>query len=115
MSRDATLIKTGETLHPAGFGVLIEVDPDKEAEVSKGGIHLSTGLGAERERRGSQRGVVVEVGPLACKEQGHSPEHWGAIVGRTVFFTRYQGKYYKTEDGRAFIIMNDTDIDAFLD
>lgn len=101
----------GEIPHPTGFNLLVSVEV--EEETTHGGIILKAP--DEADKRGACRGIVKEVGPLAGKDNGDSPENWGAVVGYIVFFDRYQGSYYAVEGSpERYIVIQEKDIQVYV-
>ena len=120
MARWFTTMRPGEIVHPVGFGVKIEVE--EIAETTEGGIVVCADLSKisndndkKVQKRGATRGTIVEVGEYAGKSPGHTPEGDSAIIGRVVTFQRYEGNFYEYPDGKSFIIINDTDIDGWIE
>ncbi len=79
-------------IKPAGYFVLIEVEPVEET-FANSSIVMADDL-RKREQGGRDIGTVVSFGPLAFKgfEGCESPEDWGVKVGDKVEFNRYDGK-----------------------
>jgi len=108
-------------LKPAGFSVLIKVEPIEKYH--KGSVIAMLDNEAKREHGGQDVGEVVEFGPLAylgykgCK----SASDWcpGLKVGSKVEFNRYDGKTPRAaeidESFRNYRIINDNDIIAVLE
>ena len=108
-------------IKPAGFRVLVKVDPVEE--VSAGGIITMSMNESKREHVGRDIGTVVEFGPTCflgyegCKK----PEDWcdGLKIGASVEFNRYNGKTTryseKYEHLKDYRIINDEDIIAVLE
>ncbi len=117
--RNVCLLREGEEIHPAGFRIKVEVDIEKEDyEQSKSGLFIAKDLGFSNDqiKKSAERGVLTEVGPLAGSVPGESLEAWGIDkIGQHVTFTRYEGAYFETLDGRSFILINDRDVLGFID
>jgi len=89
-----------------GHHVLVKVE--KPAE-KKGSIVIPE-MVRDAERRGSEFGVVLDVGPTAWLADGLGGEPW-AKVGDKVWFARYGGKWVAEPDSEEqFLLLLDTDI-----
>lgn len=95
-------------LYPAGDRVLVL--PDREAEVSKGGIHLPDG--AHREGA-SRTGKVVAVGPGPRLTDGRRGEMFYA-VGDRVLFNRYAGLEVELGETK-HLLMSENEVVAKLE
>ncbi len=114
MSSRATVhvLPKGVKVHPAGYRILVEVFTEEEITASGLAVQATT----EAEQRGACQGIVREIGPLAGKDKGDSPDYWGLKVGNTVYFSRYEGEYYIEEAcTRAYILLLDHHIQMFSD
>ncbi len=66
--------------------------------LTQSGLHLRyIKLDMDKEKRGAESGVVVQVGETAYKDFGGTP--W-CKVGDRVFFVRYEGREIKSEEVR---------------
>ena len=100
------------TLEPCGHRIIIK--PRKTDEVSKGGIVLVDQT-KDLERRATQIGTVVAIGPQAWKAfSDGSP--WCA-VGDTVMYSRYSGsdvpediKQQVDSTAERLVVVNDEDV-----
>ncbi len=88
--------------------------------VRDGYLYSSTGMILEkvqedREKRGAETGIVVQVGPEAYDNK---PAPW-CKVGDQVFFTRYTGKEVDGslvgEAGVSYMIINDDDVKCVIE
>ena len=96
-----------------GHHVLVKVeDPEKK---SKGGIVIPETV-RDAERRGSEMGIIVDVGPTAWLADGLGGEPW-AKVGDKIWFAKYGGKWVAEPDDEEhqFLLLVDTDILARLE
>jgi co-chaperonin GroES (HSP10) len=97
------------------------VEPDPVETVTEGGIILK--IDTKQERAGSQKGTVLQVGPMAWKNEfmGFGVEGWAPWVqpGDRVFFARYAGKMVKASDDpkdeKYYVVLNDEDIQALIE
>lgn len=109
-------LRDGEKLHAAGFKIIVQVEADKAKETAPQVTNIYVPREVEeKEAVGAERGVIVEVGALAGKVPGESPEAWGIKVGNIVYFNRYQTHYFKRADGQRYLIIGDRDILAYID
>lgn len=114
MSSRATLhvLRKNEKPHPAGYNILVEVFTEEEK--TDGGLAVQATT--EAEQRGACQGIIRELGALAGKDKGDSPEAWGLKVGNTVYFNRYQGDYYVEEgSSKAYILLLDHNVQMYSD
>jgi len=99
-------------------GHRILVKPEAVEKVSTGGIVIARpGQGDKLEFMGTDRGTVVQVGPLAWHHLDHDSPDWAAWCkeGDKVMFARYCGKVIKhPETEEEFFLMNDEDIQVVL-
>jgi co-chaperonin GroES (HSP10) len=100
------------------IGHRLIVRPDPVEETTSGGIILS--MDVKRERAASQKGTVLDIGPLAWTNEvifGKNPKPW-CEVGDRVFFARYGGKVINlAEEGLEddfVIVLNDEDLQALI-
>ena len=106
-------------LRAVGHRVIVKPDPVETK--TAGGIILTPD--EKRESAGSQKGTVLQVGPMAWKNEayGFGMEGWSpwCKAGDRVFFARYAGKFIRTTDDpknmEYFIVMNDEDIQAVIE
>jgi len=96
-------------INPVGHRILIK--PLEIAEVSKGGIILTTETTKDREQMANTTGVVIAMGD-GCYVEDAQP--WCA-VGDKVIFAKYAGLLYTGKDGQNYRIINDHDITGTLD
>jgi len=96
-------------INPVGHRILIK--PLEIAEVSKGGIILTTDVLKEREQMANTTGVVIDMGD-GCYFEDTKP--W-CKVGDKVIFAKYAGLLYRGKDGQNYRIVNDHDITGTLD
>ena len=114
MSSRATLhvLPKGVKVHPAGYNILVEVFTDEE--ITEGGLAVQHTNDAEQ--RGACQGVIREIGLMAGKDKGDSPEAWGLKVGNIVYFNRYVGDYYVEEaSSKAYILLLDHNVQMYSD
>ncbi len=99
-------------------GHRVLVKPDAVEKVSSGGIVIARpGQGDKLEFMGTDRGTVVEVGPLCWNHLDKDSSDWAPWCkpGDKVIFARYSGKVLKhPETEEEFFLMNDEDIQAVL-
>lgn len=99
-------------------GHRILVKPEAIEEVSKGGIVLAKpGQQAKLELMATDRGVVVEVGPMCWRNFDYEQADWTPWCkpGDRVVFARYSGKQIKhPETEEEFFLLNDEDIQVVL-
>ena len=100
-------------------GHRILVKPEAVEKVSSGGIVIARpGQGDRLEQMGTDRGTVVQVGPLAWNHLDRESPNWQpwCKVGDRVVFARYSGKTLKhPETEEEFFLMNDEDIQVVLE
>jgi len=79
-------------IKPAGYFVLVEVEPVEETH--KGTSIVMVKEERDREHGGRDVGKVLSFGPLAFKgfDNCTGPEDWGVKEGDLVEFNRYDGK-----------------------
>lgn len=111
-----------DKIKAVGHRVLIR--PDPVLQKTKSGLVLSIDVKAER--TASQKGTVVDIGPMAWKNDlyGFGKEGWEpwCKVGDRVFYPRYGGKLICVNDGphvadeeREFlVVVNDEDIQLVI-
>jgi co-chaperonin GroES (HSP10) len=100
------VVENTSGLHPLGVAVLVE---PYEPERKKGLIELPPSVG-ERTTMVENRAIVIEVGPLAGKNdlEKDTPR---AAVGDLVFITRYAGfMAIGPKDDKVYRLVNDRDI-----
>ena len=104
-------------LRVPGHRILIK--PDSVEKVSPGGIVIARpGHGDKLEMMGTDRGTVVQVGPMCWQNFDYQSPDWKpwAKEGDRVIFARYSGKIVKhPETEEEFFIMNDEDIQVVLE
>lgn len=101
------------------IGHRLLVKPDPVEEKTAGGIVLAVDI--KRERAGSQKGTIMDIGPLAWTNEvifGKNPSPW-CKVGDRVFFARYGGKMINlnedtTKEEDWVVVLNDEDIQAVI-
>lgn len=106
-------------LKAVGHRILVKPDPVETKTAA--GIILA--VNEKQERAGSQKGTVLEVGPMAWKNEfmGFGQEGWAPWVkaGDRIFFARYAGKMIKTsddpQDQEYYIVLNDEDVQALIE
>ena len=100
------------TVKALGHHVLVEI---QEPEVkSKGGIVIPDQV-RDADRRGSEMGVVIDVGPTAWMADGLGGKRW-AEVGDKVWFAKYGGKWITDpETEKKVLLLLDTDVIARLE
>ena len=95
------------------------IKPEAVEKVSAGGIVIARpGQGDKLEFMGTDRGTVVQVGPLCWHHLDHDDADWKpwCKVGDRVIFARYSGKIVKhPETEEEFFLMNDEDIQVILE
>ena len=107
-------VRTGETVHPAGYSIKVKVQGETQ-RLSDGGIILKSDLTSQQLMRGAERGEVLEIGPLAGTVPGESAESWGLKIGNTIYFDRYNGFYFEDEEGNGYIFIKENQIIAYID
>ncbi len=120
MRKTTSEIKKGEVVHPAGFNVKVKIEKLESEIKSDGGIITGgyvkeelEGLTKQQLVKGSERGVVVELGPLVGKCDG--TQAYGLKEGNTVFFERYDGKYFEDYDGYSYIFLREDLVTAYIE
>ena len=100
-----------------GHRVLVKPDPIEE--VSKGGIVIARpGNQDKLEAQATDRGTVVQVGPMCWKNYDFDKPDWEPWCkpGDRVIFARYAGKsVVNPETKEEFFLMNDEDIQVILE
>jgi len=100
-------------------GHRVLVKPDSVEKVSPGGIVIARpGQGDKLEYMGTDRGTVVQVGPMCWRNFDYQSPDWKPWCkeGDRVIFARYSGKTIKhPETEEQFFIMNDEDIQVVLE
>lgn len=116
MTKATQGIEPRVTLAPCGHRVIIR--PRKVDEVSKGGIVLVDQT-KDLEKRATQIGTVVAIGPQAWKAFSDGVP-W-AKVGDTVMYSRYSGadvpedvKVKVDSEAERLVICNDEDVLSVL-
>ena len=89
---------------PTGYRVLVL--PYKHVEKSKGGIYLPDQM-IEKERVASTCAYVIELGPLAYKDEEKFPTGPWCKKGDWVLFGRYSGSRIKIEGGELRLLNDD--------
>ncbi len=122
-------------LRVCGHRILVKVDNELALEAYKAsdlqpgevlvnnevqtasGMHIRyVKIDMDKEKRGAETGVVLQVGESAYKDFGTEP--W-CSVGDRVFFVRYEGREIKSEEigepkGISYRVLNDEDVVARL-
>lgn len=100
------------TVKALGHHVLVVVEePERK---SKGGIVIPDQV-RDAERRGSEMGKIVDVGPTAWLADGLGGKPW-AKKGDKVWFAKYGGKWIVDPDTeKQYLLLADTDILAKLE
>lgn len=107
-------------LRAVGHRVLVKPDPVEKK--SAGGLYLA--VDEKRERAASQKGTIVQVGPMAWKNEvyGYGIEGWEPWCkpGDRVFFARYAGKFIRANEDdpyseEVYVVLNDEDIQAVIE
>lgn len=111
-------------IEPCGHRVIVRADEVETTTAS--GIVILSETQKEMERAGTQRGVVVAIGPTAWKafdrltvRQKNGEDHivgglpW-AEVGDYVFYSRYGGTLVEDDDAQSYTILNDEDVVGIL-
>lgn len=93
-------------LRPLGYNVLVAVDVLEEK--TAGGIILP-GKHIERENGASEKGLLVDVSPMAFTG-GDWVGTEAPGKGVTVLFQRYAGTEFEGIDGRKYRIIADTEL-----
>ena len=106
-------------IRPAGFSVVVEVEPVETC--IDGGVIERLPSEIEREEKGRDLGRIVSFGPIAylgfadCK----NPGDWGAKEGDLVEFNRYDGKIPRISETRPefrnYRIIQDKDVIAVIE
>lgn len=86
-------------------------EKEKYAELAKLGFKAASDRQAMRETKGSDFAVVVDVGPLAWKDDRLGGQQW-AKPGQVVRYLRYAGLEFEEPpgSGKVFRIINDEDV-----
>lgn len=102
-----------------GFRVIVKADPVEKKTDS--GIVLA--VDERRESAASQKGTVVEIGPMAWKNTlyGYGLPDWKpwCEVGDRVYFARYAGKRIVDDQGPnkepdVYFVLNDEDVQCII-
>ena len=90
-----------------GHHVLVKVEePEKK---SKGGIMIPN-MVRDAERRGSECGILVDIGPTAWLADGLGGIPW-ASIGDKIWFAKYAGKWVvDPETEEQVLLLLDTDV-----
>lgn len=100
-------------------GHRVLVKPESVEKVSAGGIVIARpGHGEKLEQMATDRGTVVQVGPMCWRNYDYDQPDWKpwAKEGDRVIFARYAGKVVKNPDTEEeFFLMNDEDIQVVLE
>ena len=101
-------------IKPTGYYVLILPDDVAEVdEIAKIAKEMDFQLPDEtlaREQAASVRGTLVDIGPLAWKNEGLGNVNW-AEVGDKVFFPRHNNHALKDpDDGKTYFLIADDKI-----
>jgi len=101
---------------PRGRAVLVR--PYLVEERTGGGLILPQEV-IRKDQLAEQRAVVVEIGPLAWKQEKPWWNPWAegrAQVGDRVLFSKWAGyQFTGTEDGQTYRVVNDSDIFMRID
>ena len=89
----------------------ILINPDKKETVSPGGIVIPEKI-IEKERKATEYGTVLQVGPTAYMDHGRDPSI--IKVGDRVCFIRYSGKEVVDLDEKTYLVVNDDDVLCIL-
>lgn len=106
-------------IRPAGYFVLVEVEPIDETYQGTG-ILMPKGE-QNREHGGRDIGKIISFGPLAFKgfDNCTGPEDWGVKEGDMVEFKRYDGKVPRfgelNEEFKNYRILIDNNILAVVE
>lgn len=104
------------------IGTRIIIKPDPIEKKSKGGIILN--VDNRRESAATQKGTVVDIGPMAWKTTwlGFGTPDWQpwCKVGDRVWFARYVGKMIPVDENdptneEFYMILNDEDVQAIIE
>jgi chaperonin GroES len=90
---------------PLLHGVLVKPD-DVETKTASGIVIPD--MVTDKERKATESGTVVRVGPRAFVDYGRSPDILNK--GDKVQYARYSGKELKDVDGTSYLLLNDIDI-----
>ena len=90
----------------------ILVKPDDVETKTTGGIIIPD-MVTDKERKATEYGTVVSVGPTAFADYGRD----STILtgGDRISFARYSGKSVKDVDGTEYLIINDIDVLAKIE
>jgi len=97
---------------PIGDNALVA--PDKAAEKTGGGVHL-TAETVEKMSMAAETGVIVGLGSEAFRWIADRSREWQGPkpdVGDRVYVQRYSGQLLLGEDGKIYRVMSDTCIAA---
>lgn len=92
---------------------------DKVEEKTKGGIFLPD-QETSKQKYAQTRATVIAVGPMCWAEARYDADRFGVDAafpepGNRVLVGRYTGDTHKGADGREYVVINDTDVIAFLE
>ena len=104
-----------------GHKLLVKPEEIKAEETTKGDIVIAkTSETVKMERKGVERGTVLQVGPTCFKgtlfnSSEPSWEPW-CKEGDLIAFARYSGKFFHDEDSKEdYVNINDEDVQAVLE
>lgn len=85
--------------------ILIELD--KPESVTESGLVIPKSI-TDKERKATETGTVIQVGPTAFLDQGRDPSILS--IGDRVVVLRYAGKTVVDTDEKEYVIFTDEDI-----
>lgn len=90
----------------------ILIKPDEVETKTASGIVIPD-MVTDKERKASEYGTVIAVGPRAFIDYGSDPTLLKG--GDRVSYARYSGKAIKDTDGTEFVLVNDVDVLAKIE
>ena len=95
-------------ISPTEYKVLVK--PEKIEEVRRG-VYVPETV-REKEQAAAQKGIIIDISPLAFTYEQWPVGAYAPKVGDTVAFARYAGMLIKGNDGEDYRILNDKDVCA---
>lgn len=92
-----------------GYRVLVKVDEVSNEIETDGGFKLyKPDTVVDQEQGGIDRGVVVDIGPCAFRDEG-GVAMW-CDIGDYIIWPRYAGRAVRDDDGTLYHVLNDKDV-----
>lgn len=121
LSNGVMTLDTGQPVNTSGivpFDKRVLVLHDKVEEKTKGGIILPDAE-VDKKKYAQTTATVIAVGAMAFAEPKYDAQQWGVEAtfpepGDRVLVGRYSGDVHKGADGVDYVILNDSDILAFI-